>query len=37
MSTPSPSSPVFERDLFINNTWRPGSTGERIAVVDPAT
>jgi len=37
MSTPSPSSPVFERDLFINNTWRPGSTGERIPVVDPAT
>lgn len=30
-------APVTERDLFINNEFRPSSTGERITVVNPAT
>ncbi|WP_162794785.1 aldehyde dehydrogenase [Nonomuraea lactucae] len=28
---------VTERELFIGNKWRPGSTGQRLTVIDPAT
>src|SRR5260370_1076268 len=29
--------PKLERDLFIGNQWRPGSTGQTISLVNPAT
>jgi Aldehyde dehydrogenase family len=29
--------PKLERDLFIGNQWRPGSTGQTIGLVNPAT
>ncbi|HEY5332414.1 MAG TPA: aldehyde dehydrogenase family protein [Solirubrobacterales bacterium] len=38
MSVQSPPiTPIFERELFIDNEWRPGSTGETLELVDPAT
>lgn len=30
-------SPILKTDLFINNEWRPASTGARFPVVNPAT
>ena len=33
----SARSPKLERDLFIGNQWRPGSTGQTIGLVNPAT
>ncbi len=30
-------SPLLKTDLFIGNQWRPGSTGARFEVVNPAT
>ena len=32
-----PITPIFERELFIDNEWRPGSTGATLELVDPAT
>jgi len=33
----STGPPKLERDLFIGNQWRPSSTGQTIALVNPAT
>ena len=33
----STGRPKLERDLFIGNQWRPGSTGQAISPVNPAT
>ena len=33
----STGRPKLERDLFIGNQWRPGSTGQTISPVNPAT
>lgn len=30
-------SPILKTDLFINNEWRPASTGARFEVINPAT
>ena len=31
------SAPILERDLFIDNTWRPSSNGASISLINPAT
>jgi aldehyde dehydrogenase (NAD+) len=36
-SFPSAVRPKLERDLFIGNQWRPGSTGETLSLVNPAS
>ncbi len=36
-ATVEATTPVFERELFIGNQWRPSSNGEYIPLVDPAT
>lgn len=36
-AVPDTTAPVLERELFINNEWRPSSTGEYIPLVDPTT
>jgi aldehyde dehydrogenase (NAD+) len=37
MTTHPTHGPKLDRELFIGNTWRPGSDGETISLVNPAT